>query len=62
MNKQEDSKNPISQSLKDFAQEQHRRFPPPSKNSTTEDDKIHQSRSFPGKVHAGRYGAIGDKN
>ena len=63
MKKQEDSLNPISQNLKDFAKEQEyrRQFPHPNK-TIRQDNKIRGSTPFNKDVDSGRYGAVGDRN
>lgn len=47
----DDSKNPITKSLKNFLEEQQKK----------KDDKIQGSTPYYGKVESGRYGAVGDK-
>ena len=63
MKKQEDSLNPISQNLKDFAKEQEyrRQFPHPNE-TIRQDNKIRGSTPFHKDVDSGRYGAVGDRN
>lgn len=54
MSDRDDKRNPVTQSLKKFAQEQYSR---PSKNTEW---KIGESEPFSGKVNPEQYGAVGD--
>ena len=61
MNKQEDSLNPISQNLKNFAKKYRQQFPD-FNDTMRQDIKIRWSTPFRKDVDSERYGAVGDKN
>ena len=61
INKQEDSLNPISQNLKNFAKKYCQQFPD-FNDTMRQDIKIRESTPFHKDVDSEQYGAVDDKN